>query len=159
LRHGGLALLICAEARQASSISLKPWSFQSLGDVLIRLNTASSPVWTSKCGVWANDGGEQFDADEFDAPPGGAAHTRGCYIDLLSRDERSMARQRMRLPKRANPGSPAYTPCRLRSCRADLIIRRGLYASRADAPGRDGLPDWQRINRGRSERWLHWKQR
>lgn len=96
-----------------------------LGDVLIRLNATHSPVWTSKCGVWANNDGELFDADEFDAAPGGTAHTRGCYVDLLPRNKEQW------------PSTDAIAAvCKSwiiglrslpqRSCRADLIIRRAF---------------------------------
>lgn len=97
----------------------------ALGDVLIRLNTASSPVWTSKCGVWANDGGELFDADEFDAPPGGAAHTRGCYIDLLSRDERRWLTTDA-IAETCKSWIAGLHDLPMRSCRADLIIRQAF---------------------------------
>jgi hypothetical protein len=99
--------------------------FPVLGDALIRLNASSSPVWTSKCGVWASDDGEQFDVDEFDAPQGGTAHTQGCYIDVLPRGEEQW-----------HSADAIATVCKswcaglrglpMRSCRADLIIRRAF---------------------------------
>ena len=99
--------------------------FPTLGDVLIRLNAACSPVWTSKCGVWTSAAAEQFDADEFDAPAGGTAHTHGCYIDLLPRGEGhwQSADAIASVCKTWNAGLLGLP---LRSCRADLIIRRAF---------------------------------
>ena len=97
----------------------------ALGDVLIRLNAAYSPVWTSKCGVWTNDDAEQFDADEFDAPPGGTAYTQGCYIDLLPRavEQWPSADAIAAICKSWSAGLHEVP---LRSCRADLIIRQAF---------------------------------
>jgi hypothetical protein len=96
-----------------------------LGDALICLNNPHSLVWTSKCGLWTSDEPDQFDADEFGAPSGSTAFTHGCYIDLLPRNQEQWP----------NPDAVAAT-CKswiakllrlpLRSCRADLIIRRAF---------------------------------
>lgn len=96
-----------------------------LGDVLIRLNDANSPMWTSKCGVWRSADVEQFDTDEFDAAPGGTAHTHGCYIDLLPRiqDQWPSTDAIAAVCKSWVAGLRALP---LRSCRADLIIRRAF---------------------------------
>jgi hypothetical protein len=96
-----------------------------LGDALIRLNAASSPVWTSKCGLWTNNGAEQFDADEFDAPPGGTAHTHGCYVDLLSRDE-GLWSSAVGIESTCKLWCAGLRGLALRSCRADLIVRRAF---------------------------------
>lgn len=96
-----------------------------LGDVLIWLNGASSPVWTSKCGVWTSDDVEVFDVDEFDAPAGGTAHTHGCYIDLLPRDEGRWATSDA-IAADCKSWSAGFRGLPLRSCRADLIIRRAF---------------------------------
>lgn len=97
----------------------------ALGDVLIRLNAASSPVWTSKCGLWNNEDGELFDADEFGAPPGGTAHTHGCYIDLLPRSEEQWPSADA-IAAVCKCWSAGFRGLPLRSCRADLIIRRAF---------------------------------
>ncbi len=99
--------------------------FPALGDVLIRLNGASSPVWTSKCGVWTSDNVELFDADEFDAPPGGTAHTHGCYIDLLPKDEGQWLSADA-IAAVCKSWSAVFRGVSLGSCRADLIIRRAF---------------------------------
>jgi hypothetical protein len=45
-------------------------AFPPLADLLIKLNTPTSPVWTSKCDVWQPE-------------QGGLA----CYVDLIPKDE------------------------------------------------------------------------
>lgn len=97
----------------------------ALGDVLIRLNGHSSPVWTSKCGLWTSDDAELFDADEFDAPPGGTAHTHGCYVDLLPRREEQWSSADA-IGADCKYWSAGLKALPLRSCRADLIIRQAF---------------------------------
>jgi len=102
----------------------------ALGDALVRLNTASSPVWTSKCDVWPPD---NFDPDELDAPDEARKCAIACYIDLLPRSDEQWP----------SP-PPAIAACRilcsylhdvsLRGCRVDLIVRRAFKA-----PGRPEL--------------------
>ena len=97
----------------------------TLGDVLIRLNAPPSPVWTSKSGVWTSAAAEQFDADEFDARAGGTAHTHGCYIDLLPRGEEHWLSADA-VAAVCKSWSVGLRGLPLRSCRADLIIRRAF---------------------------------
>ena len=59
----------------------------ALAQALEVLNSATSPLWTSKCDVWPVADMAEFDADELDAPPGFAAHAIGGYIDLLPRNQ------------------------------------------------------------------------
>jgi hypothetical protein len=105
-----------------------------LADALIRLNSPSSPAWTTKCDVWPVNAvdSDAFDSDELDADPQCATSALACYIDLI----------------------PAETPasstidvivdwCKqlcivlhnraLRQCRLDAIVRRTF--STADAAG------------------------
>jgi hypothetical protein len=102
-----------------------------LADALVRLNRSSSPMWTSKCDVWAAD---EFDPDELDAPRESCKHAAACYIDLLPRGD-----QRWISPEMAIAASK--TLCErlrvipLRSCRADLILRRALIAPDLDDSG------------------------
>jgi len=96
----------------------------ALKDALIRLNSPSSPVWTSKCDVWRP---AEFDADEMDAPGEAGKCALACYIDLLPRSDQQW-------------GSPteAVAACQalcsrirdvpLRNCRADLVVRGALVA-------------------------------
>jgi hypothetical protein len=94
----------------------------ALADTLLRLNSASSPVWTTKCDVWHPG---TFDPDELDAPPGERNFAIACYIDLLPRGDKPW------------PGpEDAVAACKslcarlrpfvLRACRADLIVRRAF---------------------------------
>jgi hypothetical protein len=59
--------------------------FPSVARVLMCLNAAGSPVWTSKCDVWAMPGAEQLDPDELGSTAEDLRHAWGCYIDLLPR--------------------------------------------------------------------------
>jgi len=96
--------------------------FPVLAGVLIKLNEASSPVWTSKCDVWPHLEPDEFDLDELDAPSG-CISAMGCYIDLLHRDNQQWA-----VPDKA--AEDCKHMCSLlrvvplRSCRVDLVIRR-----------------------------------
>jgi hypothetical protein len=107
--------------------------FPALGDMLIRLNSPSSPVWTSKCDVWHPD---TFDPDELDTSPGERNCAIACYVDLLPRTGPS-SDQPWADPEHAV--AACKTLCAhlraaaLRSCRADLIVRGAFIA--------DGLPD------------------
>lgn len=110
-------------------VSARAWDlpetaqFPALAEALAKLNSADSPVWTSKCDLWPRLEPGEFDADELDAPSGHAAHAMGCYIDLL--------------PKQNWP-SPhvAAADCKrvcdllravpLRCCHADLVVRRAF---------------------------------
>jgi len=90
-----------------------------LAEVLIRLNSASSPGWTSKCDVWPL---EIFDPDELDADRDTANSALGCYIDILSNgqiwstlDAIASWCRRLCLDMRGRP---------LLNCRADIVVRR-----------------------------------
>ncbi len=97
--------------------------FPALAEALIRLNSASSPVWTAKCDVWPV---EAFDPDEMDANPETATAALGCYIDLLPADVQTLSTleaivewcTRLCLDLRARP---------LRQSRADAIVRRAFF--------------------------------
>jgi hypothetical protein len=75
--------------------------------------------------VWTSDNVELFDADEFDAPPGGTAHTHGCYIDLLPKDEGQWLSADA-IAAVCKSWSAVFRGVSLGSCRADLIIRRAF---------------------------------
>jgi hypothetical protein len=103
----------------------------ALADTLLRLNSSSSPVWTSKCDVWRPD---TFDPDELDAPPGERNCAVACYIDLLPRAGPSSDQP---WPDPEQAVAACKTLCArlraaaLRCCRADLIVRQASIA-----PGR-----------------------
>lgn len=96
----------------------------SLAGVLINLNSAESPVWTSKCDVWPVT---DFDADELDAPREEALHAIACYVDLLPRSDRQWATpaaatgwcRKVCLLLRTVP---------MRNCRADLVVRHAMIS-------------------------------
>jgi len=98
-----------------------------LSEVLERLNSGSSTVWTSKCDVFPALAPEDFDADELDAPPGCCAHAMAFYIDLLPNADRQWS----------GP-SLAEAECKhlcailgavpLRCCRVDFIVRSAVIA-------------------------------
>lgn len=96
-----------------------------LGNLLIRLNASHSPVWTTKCGLWTSDEADQFDADEFDAPPGGTAHTHGCYVDLLPRGEGKWTSADA-IAAACKSWCAGFSGLEQPSCRADLVIRRAF---------------------------------
>lgn len=99
-----------------------------LADTLLRLNSSSSPVWTSKCDVWHPD---TFDPDELDAPPGEGNCAIACYIDLLPRAGPN-SDQPWADPEHAVAACKSLcTSLRdvaLRRCRADLIVRQASIA-------------------------------
>ena len=96
-----------------------------LAEVLIRLNSLDSPIWTSKCDVWVVT---DFDPDELDASPEYARYALACYLDLVPGSNRQW------------PTSQAIidwctTICKrlrvfpLRRCRTDLIVRHAVHSS------------------------------
>jgi len=97
----------------------------ALAVALVLLNAPASPVWTSKCDVWPITDPAQFDPDELDASTSSATHAVACYIDVLPKIPSQWA-----LPPTAAAVCKrvcvrlAAVP--LRSCRADLVIRRAF---------------------------------
>lgn len=102
-----------------------------LATAVVRLNQASSRLWTAKCDVWEP---EPIDADEFDATPETAVCVLACYIDVLPADQQTWAT----LDSAADWCRDACAQLRastLRQCRADLIIRRACTAPDESALG------------------------
>ena len=97
----------------------------ALADTLARLNTAGSPVWTSKCDVWPHLEAGEFDPGELDASPDCATHAMGCYIDLLPRSDRQWALPEM-VAAECKQVCNLLHAVPLRCCRADLVIRRAF---------------------------------
>jgi hypothetical protein len=98
-----------------------------LAGVLTRLNSHTSPVWTSKCDVWPVSDASALDADELDAPAGDSTHGWACYIDLLPASD-----QQWNSPQSAVQSCQGWC-ARLREvelthCRADLIVRQAVMA-------------------------------
>lgn len=103
-------------------------AFPALAKALIQLNSAGSSVWTSKCDVWPIDPEEhRLDPDELGAPSCTLAAAHVSYIDLLCRpahlwsDPDTLARHCAVLCTRLRS-------IPLRSCRADLVIRKAVLS-------------------------------
>ncbi len=91
-----------------------------LGEVLAGLNSAASPLWTSKCDVWIP---EDFDADELDAEGEEGNVAWACYLDLLPRDEARWASADHAVAELRAVCSRLKEVC-MRCCRVDLVVRR-----------------------------------
>ena len=106
----------------------------ALRSALLRLNAASSPLWTAKCDAWASsvdEGGEPFDPYEMDAEAGNTAFGAGSYIDLLARDASFLAGfERQERWIRAVTEVLRSTPAS--AARVELVLRR---AEVEGAPG------------------------
>ena len=102
----------------------------ALAKVLVRLNEAASPVWTSKCDVWQVT---EFDPDELDPPGESSIRAMACYIDLLCRDEQWLS------PAEATEW--CSTVCSriravpLRCARVDLIVREAVVSTERTSLG------------------------
>jgi hypothetical protein len=96
-----------------------------LAQALEDLNSATSPVWTSKCDVWPVVDTADFDPDELDAPPDCAAHAIGGYLDLLPRTE-----HKWDLPAAATADCKHLCALLhaipLRCCRVDFVVRQAI---------------------------------
>jgi hypothetical protein len=105
-------------------------SFPALAHALAALNSAGSPVWTSKCDFWPQLQPGEFDSDELDAPSGWGTHGAGCYIDVLSTHE-GQWRNREAASSECENAVKSLHAYPLRCGRVDLVIRSALAA-----PGR-----------------------
>jgi hypothetical protein len=139
---GGTAPII--DARWAGFVDLRANSelasqlletaeLPALATTLVRLNVLSSRVWTSKCDVWQP---EAFDPDELDAPAGENAAI-ACYIDLLPTENRRWSSQESAINWSKRACSQLHGRS-LRSCRADIIVRRAVFTALA-RPDQVGL--------------------
>jgi hypothetical protein len=98
-----------------------------LAITLEKLNSQSSPVWTSKCDFWPALGLEDFDPDELDAAIGQFAHAIGCYVDLLPRSDQQWPFPHQ-IAESCKGVCTSLHAVPLRCCRVDLIIRHALIA-------------------------------
>jgi hypothetical protein len=99
-----------------------------LANALLKLNSAHSPVWTSKTDVFIPD---QVDPDELDAPHDQAFYFLACYIDVLMRSG-----QVWNFPFEADQSCrqlcDRLRALDLRCCRVDIVVRRALVAETND---------------------------
>jgi len=102
--------------------------FPALYDGLMRLNAKSSPVWTSKCGIWTLSDPDRFDPDELDAPTGSTTHTEGLYIDLLPKSIEQWSSRDM-VADSCKEWCKQFRDLPQRCCRVDLIIRLAFIDS------------------------------
>lgn len=94
---------------------------------LTALNSADSPLWTSKCDAWTLDNFAAEDRDEY-AARSEETHAVACYIDLLAWSDHDAAVAFCRAVVKR------LTQLELGSSRIDLIVRR------ANLPGgREGF--------------------
>lgn len=102
-----------------------------MGDVLVRLNAQSSPVWTSKCDVWLV---AEFDPDELDAPREAAQYAVAAYLDLLPAWPGQWTS-----PEDVRDWCTALcvylSAVPLRGCRADLVIRQAVTQTQPSTVG------------------------
>ena len=122
--RAGPILSTCGGSPSARPRCLKYPTLPVLAHALLRLNSAGSPVWTSKSDVWEQ---HTFDPDEMDAAPGTATSAIACYIDLLPRSvqEWNVHGQAVAICTKLC-GRLHQVP--VRSCRADLVVRRASIA-------------------------------
>ena len=141
---------IRAEPERAAGLT-ECVALPGLADALVKLNSTTSPVWTSKTDLFIPD---QIDPDELDASPDQAVHSITCYIDVLMRSDQQWSLL-----------DEAERDCRqlceslrtldLRCCRVDIVVRRALVAEsdslgatvylaacgRSEAEAKDGLSE------------------
>ena len=94
----------------------------ALADALVKLNSMSSPVWTSKADVFTP---EHVDPDEMTSFAEDATCAIACYVDLLMSGDHTW-----NLPFEAERDCKSLCS-RLRAdslgnCRVDIVIRRAL---------------------------------
>lgn len=125
----GLVDLRRAPERAAKLVESQQLS--GLAEALAKLNSAVSPVWTSKCDVWRP---KQFAPDEMDATEEEGKWAIACYIDLLPRTE-----QQWRSPEAAVDACQSFCfhlhQASLRCCRADFIVRGAWIGSQQQRVG------------------------
>jgi len=93
----------------------------ALAGVLIKLNGAKSPVWTSKTDVFEPDYVDPYEVDA----AGGCGFGLSCYIDMLAKGERW--RDHGEVERDCAEICDRLHGIELRWCRVDLIIRRAYF--------------------------------
>jgi len=107
--------------------------YAALREALIELNSATSPVYSSKCDVWSLASAE-IDPFEYDCTPAETLAGIACYIDIVGRDSQFFASfeeheawvRRATEALRSSPGSAG---------RVDLVVRAAALGERNDGFG------------------------
>lgn len=97
-------------------------AFPPLARLLLALNRAESPLWTSKCDLWEPD---ELTSRGISAGDSGAASAMACYVDLLPVEGKVFA-----------PWETAEAFCRelvsrlaeleVPECRAEFVVREAI---------------------------------
>lgn len=103
-----------AEIEEASN-------YRALAEALTALNQPDSPVFTSKCDLWALSE-EEIDPLEFDAGSADGRRGMACYIDLLHRSPQVFASFAM-MEAWARRLTAVLGSARVRQGRLDMVIR------------------------------------
>lgn len=123
---------LAADSRRAFDLE-EAARFPALAETLVKLNAAHSPVWTSKCDFWGVDPDETaLDADEMNAEAGDLSTACACYVDLLACERWLTAEDAAHDCAALCAGLHKVL---LRCCRADLVIRRAVFADGEDGCG------------------------
>lgn len=112
--------------RDAEAVAALPEAagVAALQDALTVLNSADSPVFTSKCDVWSL-ASDELDPFEFDCAPGEANTGFASWIDLVARDPALFASFTLH-ESWARASALRLRELPIASGRADLIIRAAL---------------------------------
>ncbi|HWA96772.1 MAG TPA: hypothetical protein VG844_19410 [Terracidiphilus sp.] len=106
---------------------LEAIAFPALAEILILLNSAASPVRTSKCDIWPIENLEAIHIDRFDLEAGEeeTSSLLGCYIDILPRNE-DRWNQPAHVEQIAKSLCARLKKVPLRCCRVDIVGRETL---------------------------------
>lgn len=125
---------LMADPRRAFDLQ-EAAQFPSLAEMLVKLNAAHSPIWTSKCDFWSVDPDEAaLDANELNAKLDEMTFACACYVDLL-------ARIRERWSNAEDAGRDCAALCAglrkvpLCCSRSDFIIRQAVFSAGEEAFG------------------------
>jgi hypothetical protein len=108
-------------------------AFPPLAGLLRALNSAGSPVWTSKCDVWepaasdlASPGSDSLNSSAASTAQAALA----CYIDLLPRAGQVFA-QWQQAETFCREWVARLVPLGLSDCRVDLVVRQAIAGDAA----------------------------
>ncbi|MBV8675232.1 MAG: hypothetical protein JOZ33_17545 [Acidobacteriaceae bacterium] len=99
----------------------------ALRDFLVQLNSAGSPVFTSKCDIWTL-GQEEIDHDEFGARPENARFAIASYIDILLLAPEKFGSFRFH-EAHVRRTTKVLRDIELANCRVDMVVRSATVQS------------------------------